>query len=384
MLRLMLGVALILGLVAFTLGAAFTFAARAVGRRMLLMDTPGSPGHVKPTIRRVPNIGGVAIVAAIVLPKAAGLAGAWWGEAAVRAWAPAALEHLPGIRAQTPLALAVVGAILALHVLGLIDDRRALGPLVKLGVIAGVSAGLVAGFPDLRLLTLLAGHAGGAWLPILATIAWFVLITNAMNFMDNMDGLAASVGAVAAGLLLVTAVGHGQWFVASMLALLAGALAGFLVLNFPRAGGATIFMGDGGSLVVGFLLAFLTVRTTYIPVGEGPAVGGWYSVLLPVAVLAVPLYDLLSVTAIRIAQGKSPLVGDQQHFSHRLRARGLSVRRTLFIVVGCTAATGIAGMTLPYAPGWLAGLVGAQVLLILGMLAVYEQGSTRVRNGDIP
>src|SRR5256885_1450594 len=118
-----------------------------------------------------------------------------------------------------------------------------------------------------RLLTLLDSHVGGPWLSITITALWFLVVTNAMNFMDNMDGLAAGVATVAASLFLAGTLlaPHPQWFVAACLALLIGACLGFLFFNWPRKGGATIFMGDSGSLLLGFLLAFLTIRTTYVP-----------------------------------------------------------------------------------------------------------------------
>jgi UDP-GlcNAc:undecaprenyl-phosphate GlcNAc-1-phosphate transferase len=140
-------------------------------------------------------------------------------------------------------------------------------------------------------------------------------------------------------------------------------------------------MGDGGSLAVGFLLAFLTIRTTFyrpqdVMPGSSDAsvLSPWYAVLMPLCVLAVPLYDLASVILIRGSQGRSPLVGDRQHFSHRLVAAGLSVRRTVAVICGCTAITGIGGIMLSVATGWQAILIGVQVLLVLIVIALYEHG----------
>jgi UDP-GlcNAc:undecaprenyl-phosphate GlcNAc-1-phosphate transferase len=142
-------------------------------------------------------------------------------------------------------------------------------------------------------------------------------------------------------------------------------------------------MGDGGSLVIGFLLAFLTVRTTYVP-QEPDAGRGWFAVFMPLCVLAVPLYDMASVIAIRLSQGRSPLVGDRQHFSHRLRAAGLSVPRTVAVVCGCTAVTGISGIMLTVAHGWQAALIGVQVLLVLAVIALYEHGKGWPQRGGEP
>ena len=129
-----------------------------------------------------------------------------------------------------------------------------------------------------------------------------------------------------------------------MLALLLGALLGFLCFNFPP---ATIFMGDSGSLVIGFLLGVLTVRTTYLPPGMDIA-RGWYTLFAPVIVLALPLYVFIVVCAIRISRGKSPFVGDTNHFSHRQVARGRSRRTAVLCLYLITAATSIAASILPH------------------------------------
>jgi UDP-GlcNAc:undecaprenyl-phosphate GlcNAc-1-phosphate transferase len=186
---------LLMALGAFTLSLALTIAAREFGRRRVLLDSQGVPGQDKAR-REVPNIGGVAIFWSIALPVLAGLAAVWFFPGAALRIAPAAAAHLPGIREQTPMALGVLGAMLALHIAGLIDDRRPIGPLPKFVLMIGCAAGVVLVF-DVRLLTLLDAHAGGPWLSVLLTILWIVAVTNAMNFMDNTDGLAAGVGAVA-------------------------------------------------------------------------------------------------------------------------------------------------------------------------------------------
>lgn len=384
-------VGLILALIpcALVLSTALTWAARAIGRRRALLDSSGAAGHAK-TLRPIPNIGGVAIFWSVVAPLLAGIlainSGVASGLLEGSRFAEALALHAPGIRAQTPMALALLACLAVLHAVGLLDDRRALGVLPKLLAMLAAALVMAVGF-DVRMLTLLDATVGGPWLSIVITVLWFVVITNAMNFMDNMDGLAAGVGAISGSLFLVATLINGQWFVAATIALLVGALAGFLVFNFPRKGGATIFMGDGGSLVLGFLLAFLTVRTTYIlpAAADSPAVqtvdsGAWYAVFMPLCVLAVPLYDLVSVSLIRLSEGRSPFVGDQRHFSHRLRARGLSPVQTLAVICGCAAITGIGGVLLSRLAPWQAALVGLQTLLTLAILALYEFASSAPRS----
>ncbi|MDB5325450.1 MAG: putative undecaprenyl-phosphate N-acetylglucosaminyl 1-phosphate transferase [Phycisphaerales bacterium] len=284
-----------------------------------------------------------------------------------------------GMHQQMPLLIGVLVATLAMHVMGLFDDRRALGPCSKLIVQLGVTAALVITMehfaqhtPSLRLriLTTLDQHGFGPWPSIILTVFWIAGITNAFNFLDNMDGLSAGVAAVCTTAFLVTALSIGQWFVAGTLAIFLGSLLGFLVFNFAP---ARIFMGDSGSLVVGFILGVLTVRTTFLPPGESWA-AGWYAVFAPVIVLAVPLYDLVVVSLIRMSRGDSPFKGDTNHFSHRLVARGMSRRTAVLCIYLVTAATSIAAILLPQVrSGFGAMLILLQTALVLGVVLLLEQ-----------
>lgn len=357
--------------IAFALAWPLTRLAIAFGHRLETLDAPGVEGQVKAPARRVPNIGGVAIFLGFALPLIAALFFLTGVQVDPHDFSlvPADLmEHVAGITQKAPDAWFLLGALLILHILGVVDDRQPLGPWLKLGVMLAV-AGSVVWLTNTRLLTALDARVGGPWLSITITVLWFAAVTNAVNFLDNMDGLSAGVAAIAAACFLAAATIHEQWFVAACLALLLGSLLGFLVYNFPRPGGARIFMGDGGSLVVGFLLAFLTARTTYY---KADAAGGWYAVFMPLVVLAVPLYDLVSVSIIRLRAGKSPMVGDLNHLSHRLVRRGLSKRDAVLVIYGLTGITAIGGISLASLKPWQAILVGVQVMLVLLVLAIYE------------
>ena len=257
-----------------------------------------------------------------------------------------------------------------MHLLGLRDDRRAMGPFSKLFIQLAITAAFVIYF-DVRVLTALDNLLRmGRWPSVVLTVLWIGAITNAFNFLDNMDGLSAGVAAVCTAAFLVTAISIQQWFVAATLSLLLGALLGFLCFNFAP---ASIFMGDSGSLVIGFILGVLTVRTTFLRHGQEFG-AGWYAVFAPLIVLAVPLYDLLVVSAIRISRGRSPFVGDTNHFSHRLVARGMSKRTAVLCIYLVTAATSVAAIILPHTRSPLiAALVFAQTVLILGVVALLEQ-----------
>jgi UDP-GlcNAc:undecaprenyl-phosphate GlcNAc-1-phosphate transferase len=392
MVRLSLG----LVLVALVISFSATAIVRLISRRIKAHDTPPVPGQVKFAARGVPNTGGIAIFLAIVVPMFLGVKvvgspdpnGPWLHEPS---FLPADLhEHTLGVYQQTPLAMLLLGCLALLHVLGLIDDRRPLGPWVKLIVMAipavaiPVAHQVAPSIADTRLLTLLDARVGGPWLSIAITALWLLVVTNAMNFMDNMDGLAAGVATVAGSLLLAETLStpNPQWFIAACLALLVGACLGFLFYNWPRKGGASIFMGDSGSLLLGFLLAFLTARTTYYGPDPLAASPHWYAVLTPLIVLAVPLYDLTSVTLIRLSQGRSPFVGDLQHLSHRLVARGLSKAMAVVVICGFTAVTGVSAIFLrELSPGY-AILVGVQVALMLIVLAIFEYASSRQPNSS--
>lgn len=381
----MLLLCLLLIPLAFALGVPATLLARTLGRRLNALDSAGVAGQVKAPPRKVPNTGGVGIFLALAIPLLAGVLALKLGLLGTIADSlPALGEHLPGLSKQAGPGLALLGCLLVLHAVGLIDDRRALPAIPKLLVMLAASFAAV-WFTDSRLLTMLDAHVGGPWLSVAITVLWIGIVTNAFNFLDNMDGLSAGVAAVCAAFFLTVAAMSPapQWFVAAVLALLLGALLAFLVFNFPlrprrrladgsTTGGASIFMGDGGSLIVGFLLAFLSVRITYVQAPASP----WYSALIPLIILAVPLYDFCSVCAIRIWQGKSPLVGDLQHFSHRLVGHGLSPRAAVLVIYACTAITGIGAVSLPRLEAWQAALVGVQTLLVLLTIALYEYKRT--------
>ncbi|MEE8155836.1 MAG: MraY family glycosyltransferase [Phycisphaerales bacterium] len=353
-----------------------------IGHRLGALDSTGAAGHTK-QLRTVPNIGGVGIFLAVGLPLAFGVLALHLVDATTLSeWFPGLTQHLPRLLEgtdqtipSTSTAAAMLGGMIVLHVLGLIDDRRNVSPWVKLAIEVAVAAAMAIWF-DVRLMSLL-----GTWPSVIVTILWIVLVINAINFMDNMDGLAGGVSAIAAALFMAACIVNHQWFIAATLALLMGGLIGFLVFNFPP---AKIFMGDGGSFVVGFILAVLTARTTYYdPLqADFPLGGGWYGVFMPLIVLAIPLYDFTAVTFIRLKQGRNPLIGDQQHFSHRLVQRGLSPRGAVVVIWSAAAVTGIGGVSLGRLDAWQAALVGAQTLLVLIMIALLEHTSRRAAVGN--
>jgi UDP-GlcNAc:undecaprenyl-phosphate GlcNAc-1-phosphate transferase len=266
------------------------------------------------------------------------------------------------LASQTKLALTLVVAAGLLHVMGLMDDKHHLGPKLKL-VLQFTAAILLAGVGGVRFDFFIPN----VWLTTILSVLWIVVIINAFNFLDNMDGLSAGVAVICAAMTLGAAWNSGQVFVSSLLIILIGALCGFLVFNFAP---AKIFMGDAGSLLVGLLLATATIRTTYYQQNSSEA--AWYNTLMPLIVLAVPLYDFLSVTILRLLQGKSPFIGDKQHFSHRLVSRGMTRRQAVLTIYLATACTGLGATVLHQLSSTGVILVFVQTLLILLIIAILE------------
>ena len=270
-------------------------------------------------------------------------------------------QHTAGFMAKLPELMVILAVALALHLLGLWDDKKNLGPFFKLAVqfAAAITAAVWA---DVRVEMFIENKLATTALSVL----WIVLIINMFNFLDNMDGLSAGIAALATAVLMVAAFRSGQVFIGAMGLVFFGTLLGFLAFNFPP---ATIFMGDAGSMVVGFFVALLTLRTTYYD----PAVGTkLYSVFLPAVVMAVPLYDFFTVTFLRLRQGKNPFVGDTQHFSHRLKRRGLSDRQVAMTLYVATLCTGLGGILLQQVSLVGAVLVFAQTVMILTIIGILE------------
>ena len=245
---------------------------------------------------------------------------------------------------------AIVAASTLLLVMGVVDDLHPLPPIVKLAghVVGGVILATFGVHPDLP---------GGAAVGVIAAVAWFVLVTNAVNLLDGMDGLAGGIGMIAGITLWL-------WNApAPLAAVFVGAVAGFLPLNLPA---ARMFMGNGGSHWMGAMLAGLTLLDGGSAGGTLP--GAWASVFVPVVLLAVPLFDTCLVVVERLRHGRRVTVGGTDHTSHRMVAMGMSEWQTVgsLWLVGLGAAG--AASLIRVGPGAfaVAGAALAAVLMVLG------------------
>ena len=291
--------------------------ARRVALRLGLTDRPAPHKAHRQT---TPYLGGVALVLGCLLPVAV-LARAW----------------------SLQLVTIVVAALLVAG-LGLVDDILSLSVRIRLAVevLAAAAVALTT-----RPLTV----TGLPGLDMVITVGWIVVITNSFNLLDNMDAAAAAVGSATAGVLGGAALLAGQGPVAGLLLCLAGGCIGFLAHNRPP---ARIFMGDAGSLFIGFVLA--TAALLCVPPGRGNA----YAVLLLVTFVAT--VDTTLVMIDRRRRGRRWYHGGTDHVSHRLRRLGLSAGRVaLVLFLGAAASTAlgtlvVAGMV----PGW--PVLGAAVV----------------------
>jgi UDP-GlcNAc:undecaprenyl-phosphate GlcNAc-1-phosphate transferase len=345
----------------FVLSALLCALMRRVAPAIGLVDKPGGrKAHAKVT----PLGGGVAIWLAVVIVLAIGAEAVYFDSE----YLPSALRvHVGGLKERSGELLGILGLATMIMFMGLADDRKALSWKLRLAVQFGLAAVFV-----------FVWGGGTLFLPsplrpvaTILTIVWIVGLTNSFNFLDNMDGLAASVGLIAAVLFAAAQAAIGGLFVPAVLMVLAGSLAGFLVHNrYP----ARIFMGDAGSNFLGFLLGCLTVAGTFARPQEGYSP---FSVLSPLLVMAVPLYDTASVILIRLREGRSPFQPDRRHFSHRLVDRGLTPPRAVATIDLVTLAGGLGALLLHRTSFYATCVVVAQTICLLGLVAVLEFSTNR-------
>jgi len=288
-----------------------------LARKKGWFDDPHDPRKIHTGM--IPRIGGPGIALAFIVSVA--LFSGWLS------------KGLP------PRYFALVGSALALHVIGLLDDFRNLRARFKF-VVQLVAAGVTvaAGFSfDSINLPFVSAPFGLGFVGPAITILWIVGIANAINMIDGMDGLAGGIGLIAAasfGAIHLTLGNSGAAVVAFALV---GALVGFLFFNFPK---ASIFMGDSGSLFLGYVLAVL-------PLLDGSRQPWLLGVLPAGTILAVPIFDVFAAIIRRRRRGDSVMTPDREHLHHKLLDLGLEVRQILAIVyavcigLGGTVAVGI-------------------------------------------
>lgn len=275
-------------------------------------------------------------------------------------------EHLNGFVSKIDEIWAIVAGGTVLVAIGLVDDLRGIPWWIRL--LAEFAVASVCAFWLRLQLTVFVPYP---WLTGLLSVLWIVTLINSFNMLDNMDGLSSGVAAIVGSVLTLmllfgsrTVIGP-QIFVALMMIILVGSLLGFLRHNWPP---AKIFMGDAGSYWVGYWIAIGTLLATYTGYQEDRA----HSVFAPLVILAIPLYDTVSVVAIRLREGRSPFDGDMRHFSHRLVDLGMSKKQAVLTIYLATAACSLSAFLLPMVDWQGALTIVCQTLLILGLISVLE------------
>ena len=261
--------------------------------------------------------------------------------------------------------------------LGVLDDVKDLPAWVKLLGQLGAAA-IAMGFGAI-LTVVPTSVPGAAVLNVIVTALWILTVTNAVQFLDGMDGLAAGIGVIASLFFSVVALQSGQSYVLFLAASLVGACAGFLPYNLRR-GGATIFLGDGGASFIGFTLAGLAVMGVWG--NNDPLV----AMLTPTLILAVPLFDIAFIGVVRVTGGKVHSLHEwlaytgKDHLHHRFESLGFTKTQTVFLIFFLCGTLGISAMLLSGAQAREAVLILVQVACVLAIVAVLE-GIGRGRAG---
>lgn len=323
---------LLVPLVSFALAAVLTPVVRRLARRWGFVAKPKTDRwHKRPTAM----MGGVAIWLAVITTY---------------------LTLVP----HTSAGWVVAGAASFLFLVGLIDDWLHIKPYQKLiGQVIGaaivVNYGLV--LPWTRSLPA----------NMVITIFWLIGITNAINLLDNMDGLATGIAAIASGFLTLNFVAAGQTTEALMLGAFAAALIGFLIYNSNP---ASIFMGDSGSMFIGFFLA----SSSLINLAGGRSRAFVPVLAVPILVLFIPIFDTTFVTILRKLSGRAASQGGRDHTSHRLVALGLSEKRAVLMLYALAALSGLLAVTLRELKPDVSIALLAIFTLGLTLLGVYLAG----------
>ena len=312
---------------------------KALAKKVGAMDVPKDNRRMHD--HPIPRMGGLAIFIGFLL---------------------SALIFSPGI--DQGLKSILLGAIVIV-ILGVFDDRSALGAKLKL-VVQLIAAAIVVFYGDLRIDRITNPFGGSLYsywdLGVFAypiTIIWIVAITNAVNFIDGLDGLACGVSCISSLNLLVIALLVSDARVAILMAALTGACLGFVPYNFNP---AKIFMGDTGSTFLGFMLATVSITGLFKAYTA-------ISFVVPFLLLGLPIFDICFAVIRRVASGHSPMEADRGHFHHRLIDMGFSQKQSVAIAYVLTGILGLAAVLLTVS-GAMKTLIMLGAILVVGAIGM--------------
>ncbi len=296
------------------------------------MDHPG--GH-KSHLAPIPYLGGTAILTAVLCAVAL----------------PVVTSSATTVRTELLVAL---GVAMCLAIIGIIDDVRTLPFMLRFGA-EGLAAVLL-WVSDVRV-----AMVGPSVLNFVITILWVVGVTNAFNLLDNMDGLSAGIAGICCSSFFAVGASNDQFLVAGLAAAVAGSAIGFLRHNFHP---AKIYMGDGGALFFGFMVAYLGLKIQ-------PSTSSPISYLTPIVIVSIAVLDTSLVTMTRLINGLSPFRGGRDHISHRLVKVGLPVPVAVGTVYAAAVCVGTIGFVVArgdQVSGLILATLVTVVLLVVGVL----------------
>jgi UDP-GlcNAc:undecaprenyl-phosphate GlcNAc-1-phosphate transferase len=324
-------------LISVALSLVFTRWVRNYANARGWVATPELDRHVHTT--SVPRLGGVAIFVSFMV--VAGLA--------------MLLPRWTGITLAMPARamFSILGSAFIIFLLGLYDDVRFVGPYWKFGIQALAAVWLYVGGVGIHRLDLLsAGHALRTAVGLPLTVLWVLLITNAFNLIDGLDGLAAGSALFSTFVVFVTSLVAPNATTTLLAIALAGVILGFLHFNFHP---ASIFLGDSGSMFIGFMLAALALAGSE----KAPTM---IAVAIPVVSFGLPILDVALAVSRRFLSGKPLFRGDRDHIHHKLLNRGLSQRDAVLVLYGVTACFALLSLVLLHD--------AAMIALVLAMIGI--------------
>lgn len=332
--------------------------AAKLAAKLDVMDRPSGEKH-KFHGKATPLLGGVAMLSGWLLVLAGGLL--LWSQAGAFAQAEIITRYFPGAYSLlNRIFFLTLGAVLA-TALGTWDDIHHLKAHWKF--LGQLIVALIAVGPGHIRISL---FVAAPWFGFAITVFWFMMLMNAINFFDNMDGLAAGTAAIALTLFAVAAGFQQQYFTACLSALGAGCALGFWFYNYTP---ASIFMGDGGSHLLGYLLALASAGTTFF----NPSVASSkVPVLIPLCILAVPIFDAITVTIVRAMNGKPFWIGDHNHISHRFVRMGLSRKRSVQLVHILCLLTGLGALPMMWGSIATTIIIAVQMVLLLLLITILQ------------
>ena len=351
----------------FVFGAVITwllgFLVIKIALRFHFLDQPGGR---KVQSSAIPYGGGLMIFIGCILQSAVCLVIYLLNQQTFQSWFPGV--HFDAI-IKDPKGWSIFLGAFSMLVLGAIDDRIGISASKKL-IFQILITALTLWFGEMSM----SFFVPVPWLGFLGTLFWVILITNAFNLIDNMDGLCGGVSLITLGLhvILLNHAGHLMVEVASIVCM--SSVFAFLLFNKPP---ARLYLGDSGSYFLGFLIAMLSVLATYYR--EGQSLAG---ILTPLLILAVPLFDVATVLWIRTKSGQPWFQADRNHFSHRLLSLGLNEWQSLAVILMLSLVCGLGGLLLGYLSNMLAWLVFCQCIMILFVIHFLERAGQNKEMGD--